>query len=249
MARRRRLALIALVPVVALAGVLLYRRGRSVWHPVYRRIAGQRTVAQIVEEYGPAAEGRLRPAFEAAGVAYPPKRLALLAFKKEKRLELWADSKDKWTFIHPYRILAASGHAGPKLREGDRQVPEGLYQIVGLNPNSSYHLSMKLNYPNAFDLRKAAEEGRSEPGCDIFIHGKAVSIGCLALGDPAIEELFVLVARTGKANATVIIASNDLRKAKPVTDPKTAPSWLPELYGQIREALKSFPLKDATPNS
>ena len=72
-------------------------------------------------------------------------------------------------------------------------MPEGVYRIVALNPNSSYHLSMKLDYPTEFDLSKARAEGRTRPGSDIFIHGKAVSIGCVAVGDDAIEEIFVLV--------------------------------------------------------
>jgi len=71
--------------------------------------------------------------------------------------------------VADYRITAASGTAGPKLREGDRQVPEGIYRIVGLNPNSRYHLSMKLDYPNAFDRHQAARDGRARPGSDIFI--------------------------------------------------------------------------------
>jgi murein L,D-transpeptidase YafK len=82
----------------------------------------------------------------------------------------------------------ASGKAGPKLREGDGQVPEGIYRIDGLNPNSSYHLSLKLNYPNDFDLEQARTEGRTELGGDIFIHGKAVSIGKTRAGRVGIRS-------------------------------------------------------------
>ena len=108
-------------------------------------------------------------------------------------LELWASQNGNWRFIKQYSINGASGAPGPKLREGDRQVPEGLYRLIGRNPNSNYHLSMKLDYPNSYDLRHAKREGRSNPGSNIFIHGKSLSVGCLAMSGEAIEAFFVLV--------------------------------------------------------
>ena len=128
---------------------------------VVRYMAMGRSVADAVGLYGRAARGRLQPYFSRAHVSYPPARVALLAFKQEKRLSVWAASRGgTWRFIRAYPILAASGKAGPKLREGDYQVPEGIYRIAWLNPNSSYHLSMKVSYPNAFDLAHAAAEKR-----------------------------------------------------------------------------------------
>jgi len=236
---RRALPLVA-VGVIALVAAILSRHGRWLWVPAYRAVAGERSVDDVLKAYGPAAGKRFLPRFDRAGVPYPPTRIALLGFKAEKRLELWAEKDGTWAFIHAYPVLAASGTTGPKLREGDRQVPEGIYKLEYLNPNSSYHLSLKINYPNAFDLKHAKAEGRSQPGGDIFIHGKSVSIGCLAMGDAAIEELFCLVARVGASNVTVILAPNDLRTAKPVTDLKTAPTWVPQLYQQIRAALQPF---------
>lgn len=171
---------------------------------------------------------------------YPPERIALLAFKDEKRLELWVRDAGCWVFEKGYPIRAASGGPGPKLREGDRQVPEGIYRIVRLNPNSRYHLSVKLDYPNSFDLEHAGLEGRSEPGSDIFIHGGASSVGCLAMGDAAIEELFELIASVGMKNVEVIIAPRDFRRHPVVLD-SSEPVWLAELYGYIAEALKRFP--------
>jgi len=243
MARRTRRLLLAVAAAAgAVGGWVLYTRGRSLWVPVVRAAVGKRTVDDVLARYGPKAEARLRPHFERAGVRYSPARIALIGLKAEKRLELWAGKDDKWALIRSYRVLAASGRPGPKLREGDRQVPEGIYTLEYLNPNSSYHLSLKLNYPNAFDRKHAEAEGRTEPGSDIFIHGKAVSIGCLAIGDRPIEELFVLVARVGKANVKVLIAPNDLRRAKAVTDLSTAPAWVPELYAQLERELRQFPI-------
>jgi hypothetical protein len=201
------------------------------------------TVEAVLERYGEAVDARLQPAFARAGVPYPPSRVHLLAFKKERKIELWAEGAGKRAFVRSFPVLGASGRAGPKLEEGDWQVPEGVYAISYLNPESAYHLSMKVDYPNDFDRQKAKSDGRTDLGGDIFIHGKDLSIGCLAVGDASIEELFVLVARVGPQNADVVIAPNDLRGGRPASrDLRYRPSWLPELYGMIRAALAPFTL-------
>jgi hypothetical protein len=185
------------------------------------------------------AQQRIRVRFKQAGVAWPPVKIALLALKQSRKLELWAPTHGKWRLIHTYAILGASGTAGPKLRQGDKQVPEGVYKILWLNPKSRYHLSMKLNYPNAEDLRHARKEGRNNPGGDIFIHGKDVSIGCIAIGDPAIEELYTLVQRTGVKQVSVYIAPTDPRQ-RPLSAPQQAPAWLAARYQQLNEIFQQF---------
>jgi hypothetical protein len=228
------------VALITVSGVLFYQYGRSFWHPTYMKYGGARTVADVIEQYGEEAFARLVPAFSRAGLVYPPVKVALLILKAERSLEVWAFENDEWHFIKEYPIKGASGTAGPKLREGDRQVPEGVYRIIGLNPNSIYHLSMKLNYPNAFDLRHAKAEGRSQLGNNIHIHGNTGSDGCLAMGDEAIEDLFFLVAEVGKDNAMVVIAPNDPRtEPLPRSLPNTPP-WLPELYGLIEAKFRVF---------
>jgi murein L,D-transpeptidase YafK len=177
--------------------------------------------------------------FADAGVAYPPSRIALIALKEEMELELWADLDGEWVHVHTYDILAASGGQGPKQRRGDLKVPEGIYRIVDLNPASRYHLSIKLNYPNEYDRQKARADGRYDLGGDIYIHGKAKSSGCLAVGDAAIEELFFLVAKVGTGNVRVVIAPNDMRKSRPEIM-HSGPSWLPELYESIGSELSRF---------
>lgn len=196
--------------------------------------------ARTVDYYAPAAEARLLPYFQRAGMQYPPQQVALLVFKQEKILELWAKNNNAWVRIKTYRVLAASGGPGPKLREGDDQVPEGIYKIKFLNPRSRFHLSLDLDYPNAFDREHARLEHRYQPGSNIFIHGHAVSIGCIAVGDSAIEELFVLVYKTGLQNVIVIIAPNDLRTEQPLKDRNKPPRWLPVLYHNISQALLPF---------
>lgn len=204
-------------------------------------LLGERSVSDVVRRFGQAAESRLEPHFVRAGAAYPPKKAAFVVFKEERRFELWATDTTPPRLVRSYPIQAASGGPGPKLREGDLQVPEGLYRIPFLNPNSLYHLSMKVDYPNAFDRRMAARDRRTRLGGDIFIHGKDVSIGCVALGDEAIEELFVLVARTGAPNVRVVIAPWDLRLRKPPL--REDLPWSAQLYAELSNALALFPLQ------
>jgi murein L,D-transpeptidase YafK len=196
--------------------------------------------ARTVDYYAPTAEARLQPYFQRAGVNYPPQQVALLVFKQERKLELWASNNNVWHLVKIYRVLAASGGPGPKLHEGDDQVPEGIYKITSLNPRSRFHLSLDLNYPNRFDREHAQWDHRRNPGSSIFIHGHAVSIGCIAVGDSAIEELFVLVYKTGLQHVTVIIAPNDLRTEQPLKDQDKPPRWLPVLYRNISQALIPF---------
>lgn len=225
-----------LVVVLAVAAVV----GAGI--VVFRYYFAPRTVASVLARYGRDARAHLEPAFDRAHVAYPPKRLALLIFKDERRVAVWAAGRNEpWRYIRDYAVLDASGHAGPKLRQGDYQVPEGLYRIALLNPNSSYHLSMQVSYPNEWDRAHARLEHRTSLGGDIFIHGKNVSIGCVAIGDPAIEELFTLVADTGFSSVRVIIAPNDLRVRRAPAGP-SMPAWVPDLYRTIAAALAEFPV-------
>lgn len=197
-----------------------------------------RTVADVIEKFGPAADAEWQPRFAAAGITYPPAELTLIALKQEKILEVWAADGTARHCVASWPILAASGKAGPKLRQGDLQVPEGFYRLAGLNPNSSFHLSMKISYPNEFDMQKATAEGRLNLGGDIFIHGRAVSIGCLAMGDPVIEKLFVLVQRVGFANVEVLIVPYDFRRQSPPV--QYQPEWLSELYPKLHTRLSEF---------
>jgi murein L,D-transpeptidase YafK len=199
------------------------------------------TVSQRVEAYGEQVRQRLEPAFAVAQVNYPPSEFTLIGLKGEKSLELWApDKQGRQRLIKTYPILAASGRPGPKLREGDLQVPEGIYAIESLNPNSRFHLSLRVNYPNAEDRRRAREDARTQLGGDIMIHGSDASIGCLAMGDPASEELFVLAALTGPSKIRVILSPVDFRKKAGVTLPTRQPAWVPELHVKIAAELAKF---------
>lgn len=205
---------------------------------IHQAVSGRKTVEQRTAEFGAMADARLEPAFRRQGVAYPPGRLTLVALKSERVIELYASpASGSCRLIKTYPILAASGTIGPKLREGDSQVPEGVYRIDSLNPNSQFHLSLRLNYPNELDRHQARAENRTNLGGDIMIHGGAASIGCLAMGDEAAEDLFVLVARTGLPNVTVVIAPVDFR-VRELPSGAALTAWTEQLYAQIRTALR-----------
>ncbi|MDQ6809870.1 MAG: YdcF family protein [Verrucomicrobiota bacterium] len=200
-----------------------------------------KTTADRVAEFGNAVRARMQPYFQAAGVDYPPAHLALVGLKAERSLQLYgANADSRFRLIRTFPVLAASGQPGPKLREGDRQVPEGIYRVELLHPNSRYHLALRVNYPNESDRVHAQHEGRTEPGTDIMIHGGDHSSGCLAVGDEAAEDLFVVTALARDRHIPVIIAPTDFRVH--AFDPPTgSPPWTDSLYTELRHALADFP--------
>jgi len=116
------------------------------------------------------------------------------AFKEEKLLEIWKWNGEKYVLYDTFPICYSSGILGPKKKQGDQQVPEGFYEVKVFNPASSYHLSLGLNYPNKRD-----EIANKAPrGGDIYIHGMCVSVGCLAMENEPIEEIYI-VAMLAKA--------------------------------------------------
>ncbi len=202
---------------------------------VIQLLRGKKTVADRVEQFGGIVRERLAPAFDKIGVAYPPESVTLVGIKQDNLLEVWVSAPPR--LLKSYPILGASGGLGPKLREGDRQAPEGLYRIESLNPNSMYHLALRVNYPNAFDLEMGRLEGRDNLGSDIMIHGKNVSIGCLAMGDEAAEDLFILAAETGIENISVIFTPVDFRTSELPAHMPDVPHWTSELYEMIKSEL------------
>jgi len=187
------------------------------------------------------ADQRMQSHFAQAGQTFPPENLALLIFKAEKKMELWSGAGGQsWKKHKYYPILAASGTAGPKLREGDRQVPEGIYRIVALNPKSKFHLSMKMDYPNAYDQARAREERRSRWGAELLIQDGEQSVGCVAVGDAAIEEIYYAVSKTGISAVTVISAPADLRDGRPRVFLIEHKKWYAELHQSIERELRAF---------
>jgi murein L,D-transpeptidase YafK len=110
-------------------------------------------------------------------------------FKQEAELEVWKqDRSGRFALLKTYPICRWSGDLGPKVREGDRQAPEGFYNIspAQMNPQSAYYLSFNTGYPNAFDRSL----GRS--GSELMVHGDCSSRGCYAMTDEQIAEIYSL---------------------------------------------------------
>jgi len=209
--------------------------------PFMQKLRGKATVSDRLAQFGQAAQQRWTPFFEKKQLAYPPAKLLLVGLKQEELLEVYAaDSRGKWQLLRTMPVQKSSGKIGPKLREGDYQVPEGFYHIESLNPNSAFHLSLRINYPNDFDRKQAEKEGRTNLGGDIMIHGSNASVGCLAMGDEAAEDLFILAAQTGIENIEVILSPVDFRK-RAVPAEAQRPQWVSELYGEIKKAMLALP--------
>ena len=203
---------------------------------------GRKTVKSRLREYAASVHERLRPRFEGAGVGCPPAAVLLVGLKQERLLEVYARAGGgDLAFVCRYPVLGASGSAGPKLQEGDQQVPEGIYSLDELNPNSRYHLSLRVGYPNDFDRARGRDEGRKDLGGDIMIHGGASSVGCLAIGDEAAEELFVLVADCGLANPRLILSPVDFRKRELPLSCWSLPGWTEDLYAELGKELAGLP--------
>ena len=110
-------------------------------------------------------------------------------FKEESELELWkVDRSGRFALLRTYPICRWSGNLGPKFQEGDRQAPEGFYTITPdlMNPHSNYHLAINTGFPNAYDRAN----GRS--GSSLMIHGDCASVGCYAMTDEQITEIYSL---------------------------------------------------------
>jgi murein L,D-transpeptidase YafK len=110
-------------------------------------------------------------------------------FKLEHELELWVQKNGRYKHFATYPICLWSGRLGPKLKEGDRQAPEGFYTVDSeqLNPNSRMHRSFSLGFPNLYD------QSHGRTGSFLMVHGGCASIGCYAVTDPAVDEIWRLV--------------------------------------------------------
>lgn len=173
--------------VLAVGGLVLCWTG---W-----QVAGRSVQDRLVQttDRAAAAAARVRPALEreltGANLRWGAPAFVRV-FKRERELELWLAAADgRFTLFRTWPICTYSGDLGPKLRQGDNQAPEGFYRVTRgqLNPASRFHLAFNLGYPNAYDRA----HGRT--GDFLMVHGNCVSIGCYAMGDAAIEEIYTLL--------------------------------------------------------
>ncbi len=157
-----------------------------------KKLPGKERAAQAAENVRPGLERDLT----AKGLQFGDP-VFIRAFKRERELELCIRSRvtGKFNLFRTYKIAGMSGHLGPKIAEGDGQVPEGFYFVppTAMKPDSQYHLAFNIGYPNEFD-RSLARTGSA-----IMVHGNRISIGCLAMTDRKIEEIYTLCAAAHQA--------------------------------------------------
>ncbi|BCU78670.1 hypothetical protein llg_33850 [Luteolibacter sp. LG18] len=146
-------------------------------------------------ERAAAASARVKPALKlelAAKGLRAGDPVFIRIFKEERLLELWIRKREtrKYEFFRSWPVAAMSGELGPKLKEGDGQAPEGFYVVTPerMKPDSQFHLAFNIGFPNAYD------EAHGRTGTFLMVHGNAVSIGCFAMTDPKIEEIYTLCA-------------------------------------------------------
>ena len=156
------------------------------------------SASQPAQQIAAHTEPVLRPAPEESfnQTDQPPARFNMGApvyvriFKKEGELELWLKSNGRYALYRTFPVCKWSGRLGPKLKEADYQSPEGFYSVSArqLNPHSNYYRAFNVGYPNAFDR----QNGRT--GGLVMVHGNCKSVGCFAMTDKGIEEIYGFVA-------------------------------------------------------
>lgn len=158
----------------------------------YNFLAYQKTFTKVNIAYNNIYDS-MQQYCNAKGITWPIQKVYLRAFKYENQIECWVKDgiKPNYQLYKTYTVCGTNGKLGPKRKQGDKQVPEGFYYINQFNPNSNYHLSLGINYPNISDKILA---DAVNPGGEIFIHGDCVSIGCLAINNQQIEDLYLVCA-------------------------------------------------------
>ena len=117
-------------------------------------------------------------------------------FKREFLLEVWLQGQDRFELFASYPICRFSGRLGPKLKQGDRQAPEGIYTVSAnqLNPGSRWHRSFNLGFPNKYD------RGHGRTGSYLMVHGGCSSIGCYAMTNNVVDEIWQLITASLKGD-------------------------------------------------
>ncbi len=153
-------------------------------HSMVVNIPTSQRAEQAINQHNQA----LKLAFKQQGLAWGS-AVYLRLFKASSELELWVEKNQQFVLFKTYPICTFSGDLGPKLATGDLQSPEGFYFVKPgqLNPWSQYHLSFNLGYPNKYD------RWHQRTGSALMVHGSCVSIGCYAMTDPLIEEIYTLM--------------------------------------------------------
>ncbi|VAW44912.1 probable exported protein STY0357 [hydrothermal vent metagenome] len=165
-------------------------------------------------------------------------------FKASSELEVWVQSGSKFKLFKTYSICNFSGNPGPKLATGDWQSPEGFYFVkpAQLNPWSQYHLSFNLGYPNKYDRT----HGRT--GSALMVHGSCVSVGCYAMTDPQIEEIYTLMVAAFEGNQAFIrVHAFPFRMSEENLQAQKDHHWI-EFWQNLKTGYDFFATHDRPPN-
>lgn len=187
-------AILFLGVLIAIAGGALF----AFWPQIFSLIEREAIRAERVKRWGLASVGQTLPGtpdLQDLSGRLSARKISrgapvfLRIFKREFELEVWLQRDGRFERFATYPICMWSGALGPKLRQGDRQAPEGFYTVdkTALNPASKYHRSFNLGFPNAYDRA----HGRT--GSLLMVHGDCLSIGCYAMTDAVIDEIWTLV--------------------------------------------------------
>ncbi len=201
-------------------------------------------LTEIRERVEPGLKERLT----ASGLTYGD-RVYIRIVKEERELELWLKPKAeaKYKLWKTWPVAAMSGRLGPKQKEGDLQAPEGFYATTAalLNPNSKYHLSFNIGYPNTFDRA----HGRT--GNFLMVHGSKVSIGCFAMTNPVIEEIYLIVEaalNAGQKEVPVHVFPFRMTDERMLQAETEESEWL-EFWKDLRRAWVKFEAEQVVPTT
>lgn len=194
----------------------------------------------------------LQKQFAAKNLKWPFVNLYIRSFKYDRQLEVWVKDEDNgpYKLFTRYPVCAQSGTTGPKRMEGDFQVPEGFYYINEFNPNSNYHLSLGINYPNASD-RLFSDSLR--PGGDIYVHGNCVSVGCIPIKDGPMEELYILATYARSAGQDFIpihifpVKYSERKSMEFLAEAERKKAIDPKFAARLKEAFTIFEEKKRLP--
>lgn len=169
--------------VIKILIVIIWILVASHWSIAQKKIPESKRSRQAIERVRPGLEKAL--AGQSLRLGSP---IFIRIFKESNELEVWVKSKNVYEQFRTYEICDYSGNLGPKLIKGDNQSPEGFYFVTPnrLNPLSNFHLSFNIGYPNSYDRY------HKRTGGAIMVHGNCVSIGCYAMTDKNIEQIYAL---------------------------------------------------------
>lgn len=167
-------------------------------------------------------------------------------FKQEKQMQVWVKKSNTFSLFKTYKICYFSGGLGTKTKQGDGKSPEGFYYLKprSMNPYSSYHLSFNIGYPNKYERQK------KYTGSALMVHGNCVSIGCYAMGDKNIEEIYTLLESAFEHNQGLVRIhifpfkfTNKIMNAKEIKSKNDYKFWQ-----NLRQGYEFFQKKRIPPN-